>query len=794
MKKTAETLLCYHCGDTCQDVSIHIDDRVFCCEGCKTVFQILSENALCRYYEMDENAGLKMDKPLAPGKYAFLDNPELSEPLFQFKKQQRARVQFFIPEMHCASCIWLLERLYKLLPGVLESRVNFDRKEVAIQFNPEELSLRRIVEKLSALGYEPALNAGREEKKNYRSLLNRLGVAGFCSGNIMLFSFPEYLGMDPQSKESFSEVFQWLNVSLSLPVVFFSAQPFFVQAWKGLKYKNLNIDFPLALGIATLFVRSILEVIFHWGPGFFDSLSALVFFLLIGRWLQDRAYDSLSFDRDFRSYFPLAVEVFEEEADKDESRYVSLGELKVGQLIRVRNEELIPADCLLISGEASVDYSFVNGESELEKVEEGRMIHAGGRQLGGAILLRVARPVSESYLSALWNQQEKKEGEEKIKSFSDQVGKYFTIGLVIIALGTLVYWLPVDSYKAFSAFTAVLIVACPCVLVVAAPFAFGNAMRWLAKQGIYLKNPDTVEKVARVDEVVFDKTGTLTEGSAQIHGICNDLTEEETRLVAGLFGQSSHPVSRMMYRYLRVQKGKEEIHSFKEIPGNGIEARVGGDTWQLGSEKWLLGTSKSTDGSAVCVTKNGNLRAHFSINWQFRNDLDMLFAGWMLPRSLYSGDRPTGQQVLKRWFADEQLHFECSPEDKLLALRTRRMEGKFPMMVGDGLNDAGALKEAWLGVAITEDVHAFTPACDVILVGRSIHTLPKFLRFCRNTLKTVRFSFIFSLIYNLTWMSFAVRGELQPLVAALLMPLSSITVFSINTLGIRYFAKKEGIQ
>lgn len=793
MKSTAAIEVCFHCGDTCKQNPISFNEHVFCCEGCKTVYQLLQESALCQYYSMDEKAGLKMDKPLSPGKYAFLDNPELSEPLYQFKKEHQARVQFFIPEMHCASCIWLLERLYKLLPGVLESRVNFDRKEVAIQFNPEEVSIRQLVEKLSALGYEPSLNASREEEKDNKSLLYRLGLAGFCTGNIMLFSFPEYLGMDPQSKEAFTPVFQWLNVSLSLPVVFFAAQPFFIQAWKGLKHKNLNIDFPLALGISALFARSILEVLFHWGPGFFDSMSALVFFLLIGRWLQDRAYESMSFDRDFRSYFPLAVEVFDEENLGAESQFVAIGDLKVNQCIRVRNQELIPADSLLISGKAYIDYSFVNGETELEKITPGSMIHAGGRQVGGALELRVARPVSESYLSSLWNQQARMPGEERIKTFSDLVGRYFTIALVLIAATTLIYWLPIDTYKAFHAFTAVLIVACPCVLVVAAPFAFGNAMRWLAKKGIYLKNPDTVEKVAQVDEVVFDKTGTLTEGSAQIEEIFCEMDVEERDRVGELFTQSSHPVSRMMANYLGV-KGSTNSCFIRELAGKGFESRLGENYWRIGSRKWIRGTADNQSVSGVCVEKNGKLIAEYAINWKFRNDLDALFDAWELPRSLYSGDRASSQVILEKWFAKENMHFECSPEDKLQALKEKREQGNFPMMVGDGLNDAGALKEAWLGVAITEDVHAFTPACDVIMVGKSIHELPKFVRFCRNTLKTVKFSFIFSLIYNLVWMSFAVRGELQPILAALLMPISSITVFSINTLGIRYFARKEHIQ
>ncbi|MBI1222228.1 MAG: HAD-IC family P-type ATPase [Bacteroidetes bacterium] len=791
MKQVKESNVCFHCGDPCGSDALMYQEHSFCCEGCKTVYQLLDENSMCRYYDLDENAGLKMDHPLAEGKYAFLDNPELSASLFRFKKPEKAMVQFFIPGMHCASCIWLIERLYKFLPGVLESRVNFDRKEVAIQFNPEEVSIRQVVEKLSALGYEPALITGNEEKKEYKSLLYRLGVAGFCTGNIMLFSFPEYLGMDPSSQETFSPVFQWLNLSLSIPVVFFSAQPFFAKAWKGLKYHDLNIDFPLALGIATLFIRSLLEVSMHWGQGFFDSLSALVFFLLIGRWLQDRAYEAMSFDRNFRSYFPMAVEVLSN--DEEASQYRAIGELKVSERIRVRNQELIPADAILESGAAQIDYSFVNGESEIESAQIGDVIHAGGRQVGSSIILQVMRPVSESYLSALWNQQDKKEGSESIRSFSDWVGRYFTIALVFIALATLFYWLRIDTYKAFHAFTAVLIVACPCVLVVAAPFAFGNAMRWLAKKGIFLKSPDTVERVARVNEVVFDKTGTLTKQSASLEEIFNELNREEQAWIGGLCAHSSHPVSRMLHRYLGLES-QVKTENYKEFPGKGIEAKWGENVWRVGSAHWILDGIKDEKESGVCVSVNGVLKARYRIDWHFRDDLDGLFANWDLPRYLYSGDRDTSRSELLRWFPEDHLHFRVSPEEKLKALRMDRERGQYPMMVGDGLNDAGALKEAWLGVSVTEDVHAFTPACDVIMVGKSISELPGFVRFCKNTLKTVKFSFLFSLVYNSIWMSFAVRGELQPLFAALLMPISSVTVFALNTIGIRYFARKERFQ
>ena len=248
-----------------------------------------------------------------------------------------------------------------------------------------------------------------------------------------------------------------------------------------------------------------------------------------------------------------------------------------------------------------------------------------------------------------------------------------------------------------------------------------------------------------------------------------------------------------MARYFKATKQRSSI-VVKEFAGRGFEANWQGINWRIGSKKWLLGVSMDDGQSGVCIERNGSLVAEYAINWQFRSDLDQLFYGWELPRSLYSGDHASSRVVMEKWFDKESIHFECSPEMKLNALKSKREQGHFPMMVGDGLNDAGALKEAWVGVAITENVHAFTPACDVIMVGKSIHELPKFLRFCKNTLRTVKFRFIFSLVYNLVWMTFAVRGELQPIVAALLMPISSITVFSINTLGIRYFARKEQIQ
>lgn len=790
MKKQEQIACCYHCGDELNGKPIHYDDKDFCCDGCKMVYSLLKDSELCGYYDVDDEAQLKR-KPVSAKQFEYLDTPEIAESFLHFSSENNAQVLFFIPDMHCSSCVWLLEKLYKLLPGIHSSRVNFDKKELHVSFNPNELSLRILVEKLSSLGYEPSLNTNSPEhalKSKSNAMLFRLGIAGFCMGNIMLFSFPEYLGMDEQSIKDFALLFRILSLALALPVVFYSAWPFFVSAWKGIRSKNLNIDFPLALGISTLFIRSLYEIFVLSSPGYLDSLSALVFFLLVGRWMQDKAYEGLSFDRDYTSYFPVAVQV----KSPGSWIYKSLNEIKVGDFIRIRNNELIPADSRLISGNAHIDYSFVNGESQTQKAETNQRVYAGGRQIGPLLELEVLKPVSQSYLTSLWNQHSKEDKQSNIQSFSDLVGKWFTAVLLVLAIITFAYWLPIDSDKAFKAFTAVLIVACPCVLVIAAPFAFGNAMRWLGKRNIYLKNLDVVEKVAKIDSLAFDKTGTLSETHQKALIFLDKSNDEEKTIIRSLASCSSHPNSRLLFDSLK-EYDFEGVDNFKEHAGKGVEAWISDRHVQIGSASWLGIDDENEGGTYVVI--DGISKLGIKSKVEYRAGLDQLFRTKLksFKKYLYSGDNDKERENLKAWFSDENMHFGLSPQQKEDAILQLRSKGERVMMLGDGLNDAGALRSANVGVAITEDVTNFTPASDVIMVGKSVFELSKFIEFCKQTVRVVHGSFIFSLIYNSIWMVLAIRGDLYPLVAALLMPISSITVFTINTIGIRYFASKGGI-
>jgi Cu+-exporting ATPase len=354
-----EQLKCYHCGEDCPDENIRIEDKLFCCNGCKTVYEILNSKDMCDYYSYENTPGIKKTAPIR--NYSFLDDPDLEEKLINFADGNIKSVTFSIPQMHCSSCIWILENLYKFNKGVKESKVNFLKKQILIKFQPQVTSLREIVELLDSIGYEPNLNLEIDKKdtisEHSKKLYYRIGVAGFCFGNIMLLSFPEYLSIVDNVTDEIRQVFGFLNLLLALPVFFYSSAEYFSSAYKGLKKKFINIDVPIALGISVLFFRSFYEIMFQAGAGYFDSMAGLVFFLLIGRLFQNKTYDTLNFERNYKSYFPIAVTV----KNGTSENIIPLEKLEVGKRMVIKNNELIPADSILINGEANIDYSFVTG-------------------------------------------------------------------------------------------------------------------------------------------------------------------------------------------------------------------------------------------------------------------------------------------------------------------------------------------------------------------------------------------------------------------------------------------------
>ena len=786
---------CVHCGQDCGKNPVLWDEKPFCCNGCSMVFQILSEKKLDRYYEMMPTPGIRLDQENNSGtRYAYLDSDEIKLKLLDFSDGGISRVNLFIPAIHCSSCIWLLENLNTLHKGIMHSHVNFVRKEVSITFRENEISLRQIVELLHNIHYIPDISYNKQAKDDHqkvnRRMIMKIGVAGFAFGNIMLLSFPDYLPGGEAIDKLMAGTFGIVSFILALPVITFCSSDFFLSAYKSLRKKIINIDLPLSIGILALFLESSYEIFSGSGTGYMDSLAGLLFFMLIGRWYQSRTYQSLSFDRDYRSYFPIAVTRLSD--GKEE--FVQLKDIKTGDHILVRNGELIPVDSVLTEGEGNVDYSFVTGESIPVAKKAGDFVFAGGKQSGAAIKLRVEKEVAQSYLTQLWNEDKLgTDGEMHMQSLVNRVSHYFTIVILIIAFGAGVYWAGTDFGKAVYVFASILIVACPCALSLTIPFTFGNVMRGFGRNGFYIKNTEVIEKLTHADTVVFDKTGTLTHTRTMNIGWDGAvLSDNEMQWIRSVARNSTHPLSVMVSEWLPVSL-LLPVQDYKEISGLGIVGMIDNHRIMIGSRKFIAGSETSEEGkiSSVYISIDNQLRGFFKMENHYRDGLEDVISGMNDMRlHLLTGDNTSELENLKTYFSsDTTLHFNQTPTDKLEYITELKLNGRNVIMIGDGLNDAGALLKADIGITIADDIYHFSPACDAILQSSEFGRLQDYLGFSKSAMKIVYASYLISFLYNIVGLTFALQGLLSPVVAAILMPLSSISVVTFASLSVSILSK-----
>ncbi len=780
---TTNEIRCYHCGAECIGPPVKGGAEAFCCVGCRTVYQLLNESGLCEYYSLNEGPGASQRTAVRKDKFAFLDNEAISQKLINFQDQSQTHVTFYLPQIHCSSCLYLLEHLYKLRPGVIRSQVNFPRKEATIIFDQKKVSLRRIAELLSEVGYEPhiSLNDLKVSKPPLnKSLIYQVGVAAFCFGNVMLLSFPEYLGLEA-SEKNLQVLFRIFSLVLSLPVLLYCSQPFYSSAWKSLRHKYLNIDAPIAIAIIITFIRSTYAVLINHMPGYFDSLTGIVFFMLVGRLLQDKTYRQLSFDRDYTSYFPLAVTELKGESEAS----IQLPDLRPGMTLLLHHDELIPADAILTRGRGLIDYSFVTGESIPVLKQVGEIVYAGGKQTGANMEVLVVKEVAQSYLTELWNRFDTKSQQpNKSNSFIDLLGRYFTYGVLGLALTGAAYWWLHDSSRIWTVITTVLIIACPCALLLSSTFTNGNVLRILSRNQFYLKDGQTIENIASINHIVLDKTGTLTspgENIIKYDGL--PLSQIQKTCFGELFAQSAHPLSRALSNYLP-HLSDYKVEELREIVGKGISGMVEGKALAAGSQEWITGLTTTRDqATAVYLSWENRLVGHFTFCNRYRDHAEELFRQL---RSKYrlsvvsgdnSGERENLQQLMGK---QTYLLFNQEPADKLRYISHLQELGDKTLMVGDGLNDAGALRQSNAGIAVAADINNFTPASDAILEATQLPKLGRLIQLCKASRIIIISTFVLSFIYNAIGLFFAIQGQLSPIVAAILMPASSLSVLLVS--------------
>ncbi len=438
----------------------------------------------------------------------------------------------------------------------------------------------------------------------------------------MFLAFPEYVGGEDYWMEHYKGLFRILMFLLACPVVFYSASDYYKSAWYGLKNKIVNIDVPIVLGILVLFGRSIYEVATDYGPGYFDTLCGLLFFMLMGKLFQKRTYSALSYDRDYKSFYPIAVTKVDFEGKQEN---ILLSEVKVGDRILVRNQEIIPVDAILINGEGNIDNSFITGESESISKQPGDKIFAGGKQVGSSLELEVIKDVDQSYLTQLWNKEAFKKHETGLDTLTNNISKYFTFIILGIALISGIYWSFIDLEKMFQVISAILIIACPCALALSAPFTFGHIMRILGRNKFYVKDTLTIEKIAKLDTIVFDKTGTITHRKkSNIKYEGSEISEFDQLNIKTLLKNSNHPLSKSLYEYIELNDNYFPVEDFQEISGKGYVASIRGNVYKIGSARYNNQEPKNLE-TAVYISKNDQFLGKFIFKNEYRPKLKDLF-------------------------------------------------------------------------------------------------------------------------------------------------------------------------
>lgn len=787
---------CFHCGLEVTGKSYQEGAKSFCCLGCLTVFQLLSSSGMQQFYQLQSAPGNSMKVFSAESNvYDYLDDKDLQQRILQFQEGENAVITLKIPGIHCVSCVWLLENLHQIDSGIKKATVNFLKKNVRVRFNIRELPLSKLAKILDSIGYSAEFNWQNFKKINFyksHEEIIKLGVAGFCFGNVMMLAFPEYLSIDVPEK--FKYFFGIISLVFCLPVMFYAALDWFDRAFKAVKNKHFSLDIPIVNGLLVLFTISAYEVLINQRGGYQDSLCAFVFFMLLARYFQRLTFDNISFEGGLLSYFPMSVmRIYQ-----DERRTIPLAKIQINDALYIRHAEVVPVDSILESTDCLIDYSYLTGESQPVSVVKGAIIRAGGKVQGKAIEVRAINQLKNEILEQIWEDSERGSHKKNLL-FADKISPYFISVIYSVAIlgGATQYYLSNSFSFALFCFASVLIITCPCALAISAPLVHGMMQRKFSRKGFYLRSGSLIESLNEIDTIIFDKTGTITEPGKELISVFDKMTLSERNAIGSLASNSLHPVSRKL-----AELNKSDLHTsdFEEIVGCGIKGRVNGIDIQLGSADWLIKSGFDLPNECSVVPRSSllviaaknkivavyQMRDIFRKNWQ--NAIQQLSHHFDL--HVLSGDTDASREILISNFSNSsQIHFQFSPEQKGAYVKALKQNNKKVMMVGDGLNDQLALQEAQIGVAITEEAGHFSPDSDILLLGNSWNRLNDFIFCAKAGVKLIHLNFGFSFIYNVIGVLVALSGYLTPFFTAILMPISSLTVVVTAILGSKVIFK-----
>jgi Cu2+-exporting ATPase len=784
---------CAHCGAPVPRGRV-VAAASFCCAGCETVHDALIAGGLAEWYRLagdDRQAARTTDRS-----YRELDDPSFHAAHVRRTGDRQAEVALYLEELRCTACVWLVERLPAIEPGVAEVRLDLGRGRADVVFDPDAVALSTIARRLDRLGHPVhpyrGLDRDAQRRREDRSLLVKIGVAGAAAGNIMLLAVALYAGEAADMTAAQTTYFRWASLLVALPALSFAALPFFRGALAALTARRLHLDLPIAIGIVAGLVWGTGNVLRGVGEIYFDSLGMLVFLLLSARWLQARQHRRAASSAELLLALTPAVA---RRVEGDRIAEVPIDAVVAGDLLEVRAGDTVPVDGTVAAGRSALDAGLLTGESRPVDVAAGDAVHAGTVNLTAALQVRATATGAATRLGQLAARiDELSSARPAIQRLVDAVAGRFVAVVLAVAAVTVIVWSFIDPANAVEHAMALLVVTCPCALALATPLTMGLAIGRAARRGILIKGGDALERLSRVGVLVLDKTGTVTEGKVALASWHGDAASR--RLAVALERHSAHPLARALVAADAAPAAVAIASDVREDTGRGIAGRVDGTPVAVGAAAWIAGRAEisseirtSIDAAAargetpVVVAVDGVAVAVAGFADRIRGDAPaavalLRAAGWQV--QLLSGDDP---RVVARVGAALGLPAErcrggASPEDKLAAVTALAAAGPC-IMVGDGVNDAAALAAATCGVAVSGSAEASIEAADVLVRAPGLAPLVALTDGARAAMATIRRCLRASLAYNLLGGALAVTGVIHPLVAALLMPFSSLTILAL---------------
>lgn len=774
---------CLHCGEDTKSQS-----EEFCCLGCAAAYKIVNKFGFENYYKLRQ-----IDPTTRKIKPEIAEEIDIAE-FITHEKDGSNSVSLMVQGLHCAACVWLIESILKKQANVIKARINLSKKTLYLQWQGDEKSGNDLVHLIHEIGYKllpfdaEILNSA--DKKYSDSILRALAVAGFGVGNVMLFSFSLWFSDIAEMGKESRNLFHFFSSLIALPIIVFSARPFFSSAWRSIKQGYPNMDLAISIAIFLACAVSMLETFRGATHVYFDSAIMLIFFLLIGRYLDLKARKKAFA---IASEFTLLAASFGRIEEDEKIKILPIKQLRPGMILSVALGEKIAADGIIIEGESEIDTSLISGETLPKKVVKGSEVFAGMINLGAPLKIKITKSASNSLLAEIIHLSEEAESKKNhYIRLSDYLSKFYTPAVHILAFATFIFWLKSGWENALMNATAVLIITCPCALALAVPIVQTIVISNFIRRGILLKSGEALEKLREIDVVVFDKTGSLTIGSPRLLDIRmaeKVLSESEKnhylKLAASLASKSRHPISRAISASY---DGNLESLPIHEYQGLGLEATFENKSLKLGRKNFcgIKNNFQIAENLLTCFAKFGEDELIFLFEDALKEDAKTTIdALKKLGKKiiLLSGDAENPVKNIAEKLQISQFYFEQTPVSKVQFLEKLKAENKKFIMVGDGVNDAPSLASAHVSISFSKASDISQNIADVVICGQKLMPIIELINSATKAISLMKQNLLIALVYNLIAVPFAMSGQVVPLIAAIAMSSSSLLVL-FNSLRI----------